>query len=107
MVISGAFKFRGASNAIFSLNDEQATKGVVTHSRYYAMQNIFFLNFPISLSLLTVQDSFITNAEHSICYLCNNGVIFLNIKKYMFEYLTFSLVVFDFLYSSKLAIDLV
>lgn len=28
----GAFKFRGASNAIFSLNDEQATKGVVTHS---------------------------------------------------------------------------
>lgn len=28
----GAFKFRGASNAIFSLNDEQAAKGVVTHS---------------------------------------------------------------------------
>ncbi|KAI3727607.1 hypothetical protein L6452_16225 [Arctium lappa] len=28
----GAFKFRGASNAIFSLDDEQAAKGVVTHS---------------------------------------------------------------------------
>uniref|UniRef100_A0A7N0U190 Serine racemase n=1 Tax=Kalanchoe fedtschenkoi TaxID=63787 RepID=A0A7N0U190_KALFE len=28
----GAFKFRGACNAIFSLSDEQASKGVVTHS---------------------------------------------------------------------------
>nr|KYP65613.1 Serine racemase [Cajanus cajan] len=28
----GAFKFRGASNAVFSLNDEDASKGVVTHS---------------------------------------------------------------------------
>ncbi|GAB2302152.1 hypothetical protein Dimus_036170 [Dionaea muscipula] len=28
----GAFKFRGASNAVFSLNDEEAAKGVVTHS---------------------------------------------------------------------------
>lgn len=28
----GAFKFRGACNAIFSLDDEQAAKGVVTHS---------------------------------------------------------------------------
>ncbi|ROL59085.1 pyridoxal-phosphate dependent enzyme [Bacteroidetes/Chlorobi group bacterium ChocPot_Mid] len=28
----GAFKFRGAVNAIFSLNDEQASKGVATHS---------------------------------------------------------------------------
>ncbi len=28
----GAFKFRGASNAVFSLNSEQATKGVCTHS---------------------------------------------------------------------------
>lgn len=28
----GAFKFRGACNAIFSLNDDQAAKGVVTHS---------------------------------------------------------------------------
>ncbi|CAM8946560.1 unnamed protein product [Rhodiola kirilowii] len=28
----GAFKFRGACNAIFSLTDEQAAKGVVTHS---------------------------------------------------------------------------
>lgn len=28
----GAFKFRGASNAIFSLNNDQAAKGVVTHS---------------------------------------------------------------------------
>ncbi|KNA18347.1 hypothetical protein SOVF_071340 [Spinacia oleracea] len=28
----GAFKFRGASNAILSLDEEQASKGVVTHS---------------------------------------------------------------------------
>ncbi|CAN1300828.1 Serine racemase [Linum perenne] len=28
----GAFKFRGACNAIYSLDDEQAAKGVVTHS---------------------------------------------------------------------------
>ncbi|KAF8380262.1 hypothetical protein HHK36_027746 [Tetracentron sinense] len=28
----GAFKFRGACNAIFSLKDDQAAKGVVTHS---------------------------------------------------------------------------
>ncbi|KAM3379833.1 hypothetical protein P3S68_012247 [Capsicum galapagoense] len=28
----GAFKFRGACNAVFSLDDDQATKGVVTHS---------------------------------------------------------------------------
>ncbi|THG16360.1 hypothetical protein TEA_019155 [Camellia sinensis var. sinensis] len=32
LLISGAFKFRGACNAIFSLNDDQAAKGVVTHS---------------------------------------------------------------------------
>ncbi|KAH6802495.1 serine racemase [Perilla frutescens var. frutescens] len=28
----GAFKFRGACNAVFSLTDDQAAKGVVTHS---------------------------------------------------------------------------
>jgi threonine dehydratase len=28
----GAFKFRGASNAVFSLTDEEATRGVCTHS---------------------------------------------------------------------------
>lgn len=28
----GAFKFRGASNAVFSLSDEDAAKGVATHS---------------------------------------------------------------------------
>ena len=28
----GAFKFRGGCNAVFSLSDEQATKGVATHS---------------------------------------------------------------------------
>ena len=33
-VNSGAFKFRGACNAIFSLNKDQADKGVVTHSRF-------------------------------------------------------------------------
>lgn len=29
---SGAFKFRGAANAVFSLTDEQAARGVITHS---------------------------------------------------------------------------
>ncbi|XP_050901889.1 serine racemase [Lathyrus oleraceus] len=29
---SGAFKFRGACNAVFSLTDEEASKGVITHS---------------------------------------------------------------------------
>ena len=29
---SGAFKFRGACNAVFSLSDEDAARGVVTHS---------------------------------------------------------------------------
>lgn len=28
----GAFKFRGATNAVFSLSDEEASKGVATHS---------------------------------------------------------------------------
>src|SRR5690606_32759088 len=28
----GAFKFRGACNAVFSLSDEEASRGVVTHS---------------------------------------------------------------------------
>ena len=28
----GAFKFRGACNAVFSLTDEEATRGVLTHS---------------------------------------------------------------------------
>mmetsp|Transcript_67130 Transcript_67130/g.212481 ORF Transcript_67130/g.212481 Transcript_67130/m.212481 type:complete len:117 (-) Transcript_67130:1131-1481(-) len=28
----GAFKFRGACNAVFSLSEEDAAKGVVTHS---------------------------------------------------------------------------
>lgn len=30
--VGGAFKFRGAVNAVFALSDEQAVKGVVTHS---------------------------------------------------------------------------
>ncbi|CAH2071240.1 unnamed protein product [Thlaspi arvense] len=30
----GAFKFRGACNAVMSLDAEQAAKGVVTHSRF-------------------------------------------------------------------------
>ena len=29
---SGAFKFRGACNAVLSLSDDEARKGVVTHS---------------------------------------------------------------------------
>ncbi|XP_040986455.1 serine racemase isoform X3 [Juglans microcarpa x Juglans regia] len=31
----GAFKFRGACNAVLSLDNDQAAKGVVTHSRFY------------------------------------------------------------------------
>jgi len=30
----GAFKIRGASNAIFSLEDNEVQKGVLTHSRF-------------------------------------------------------------------------
>ncbi len=30
--VGGAFKFRGAVNAVFALSDEQASRGVVTHS---------------------------------------------------------------------------
>src|SRR6185437_7865823 len=30
--VGGAFKFRGACNAVWSLDDEEATRGVVTHS---------------------------------------------------------------------------
>lgn len=41
----GAFKFRGACNAVFSLDDDQAAKGVVTHSRFslgsFVSQNYF------------------------------------------------------------------
>lgn len=36
----GAFKFRGARNAVLSLDAEQAAKGVVTHSRFF--KSIFF-----------------------------------------------------------------
>lgn len=32
MLCRGAFKIRGASNSIFALDDEQVSKGVVTHS---------------------------------------------------------------------------
>jgi hypothetical protein len=38
----GAFKIRGASNSIFALDDEQVSKGVVTHSRFGAS----FIFFP-------------------------------------------------------------
>ncbi|MFS8015681.1 putative serine racemase [Helianthus anomalus] len=34
MIINGAFKFRGASNAVFSLDEAQAAKGVVIHSSF-------------------------------------------------------------------------
>jgi hypothetical protein len=39
MAISGAFKFRGACNAVFSLNDEDASKVVITHSRFVMCSN--------------------------------------------------------------------
>ena len=29
---TGAFKFRGATNAVYSLSDDEAKRGVVTHS---------------------------------------------------------------------------
>jgi hypothetical protein len=32
-ICSGAFKFRGALNAIFSLSEREASNGVLTHSR--------------------------------------------------------------------------
>ena len=40
---SGAFKFRGACNAVFSLNDDQAAKGVITHSRFVMGSSVFFV----------------------------------------------------------------
>lgn len=52
MVISGAFKFRGASNATFSLDDKQAAKGVVTHSRFYA-------KLPLLGSTMTIEVNYI------------------------------------------------
>lgn len=36
---SGAFKFRGACNAVLSLDAEQAAKGVVTHSRFLFLKS--------------------------------------------------------------------
>jgi len=46
VLCSGAFKIRGASNSIFALDDEQASKGVVTHSRFGASFNVLFAIFP-------------------------------------------------------------
>ena len=45
VLFSGAFKIRGASNSIFALDDEQASKGVVTHSRFGASLNVLFATF--------------------------------------------------------------
>lgn len=47
MATSGAFKFRGACNAVFSLDDDDASKGVVTHSRF-AMSSYFRGGYVIS-----------------------------------------------------------
>nr|GLL45185.1 serine racemase isoform X1 [Ipomoea trifida] len=51
----GAFKFRGACNAVFSLDDAQAAKGVVTHSRSSFSFSCCYLpdlrTFPDPLSL--------------------------------------------------------
>ncbi|BBH03341.1 serine racemase [Prunus dulcis] len=41
----GAFKFRGACNAVFSLDDDQAVKGVVTHSSLWDYHLILSSNF--------------------------------------------------------------
>jgi len=46
VLCSGAFKIRGASNSIFALDYEQASKGVVTHSRFGASFNVLFAIFP-------------------------------------------------------------
>lgn len=45
MAISGAFKFRGACNTIFSLDDAQAAQGIVTHSRFAPTANGISLKF--------------------------------------------------------------
>ena len=50
MTIRGAFKFRGACNAVFSLNDEDASKGVVTHSRFDSKSRFIFSNQSLSSS---------------------------------------------------------
>ena len=45
---SGAFKFRGASNAIFSLSEGEARNGVLTHSR---LEILLILSFSLHTSL--------------------------------------------------------
>lgn len=58
MNASGAFKFRGACNAVFSLTDEQAAQGVVTHSRFVLRSYYLFLDMlVVLLPDLTVQNS--------------------------------------------------
>jgi serine racemase len=37
----GAFKFRGACNAILSLSEDEAKRGVLTHSRFYHYNHTF------------------------------------------------------------------
>ncbi|KAF3635775.1 Serine racemase [Capsicum annuum] len=55
----GAFKFRGACNAVFSLDDDQATKGVVTHSRFVQSFQLGWKRciFSVSFNVLPVERS--------------------------------------------------
>lgn len=48
---SGAFKFRGACNAVLSLDAEQAAKGVVTHSRFFLVLEILMICSAIVVQL--------------------------------------------------------
>lgn len=52
--ISGAFKFRGACNAVYSLTDDEAARGVVTHSRFflYDFVDILFIDYFYGVCLI-------------------------------------------------------
>ena len=48
----GAFKFRGATNAVALLSDEQASQGVVTHSSGNHAQALALATIPVQLRAL-------------------------------------------------------
>ncbi|KAK8502662.1 hypothetical protein V6N12_073150 [Hibiscus sabdariffa] len=60
----GAFKFRGACNAIFSLDDQQAAKGVVTHSRFLPFI-LHMFSFPCYLIGLDLTTFFKISGNHA------------------------------------------
>jgi hypothetical protein len=58
-ICRGAFKFRGACNAILSLSEDEAKRGVLTHSRFYHYNHTFTC-LPHS-TILNPMSSFLPN----------------------------------------------